>query len=251
MSKSTNTPATDDLRPFKPFQYIDPAQLDGKRIPAGPVAHLLNHTLDVVHGVQSIVSLLEAHGIDRACDAPRYLNGYTAGTLERLAIRALNQLGHEAQVMSERIQGDTPTLRPVLDALETLECRVLSSSADVSALSHLARRAKFDLLNLARRAMRLKSENLELLRRAWLCVLPPVTKLVLQAYCLHASKQLVCWQSLARTAALTGLNQRTVQRHIRTLQADRAGDSGRTRGRAYGGKALSAGDAAHRGHRAA
>ena len=39
-------------------------------------------------------------------------------------------------------------LRPVLDALETLECRVLSSSADVNALSHLARRAKFDLLNL-------------------------------------------------------------------------------------------------------
>lgn len=140
--------ATSTITPFKPFQFIDPDSLNGKLVPIAQVAHLLNHTLDVVHGVQSIVSLLEAHGIDRACDAPRYLNGYTAGTLERLAIRALNQLGHEAQVMSERIQGDTPTLRPVLDALETLECRVLSSSADVNALSHLARRAKFDLLRL-------------------------------------------------------------------------------------------------------
>ena len=67
--------------------------------------------------------------------------------------------------------------------------------------------------------MRLTRENLELIRRAWLSQLSPSVKLVLLAYCLHANEQGLCWQSLARTAALTGLNPRTVQRHIRTLEA--------------------------------
>ena len=67
--------------------------------------------------------------------------------------------------------------------------------------------------------MRLTRENIELIRRSWLCELPPSVKLVLLAYCLHANEQGLCWQSLARTAALTGLNARTVQRHIRTLEA--------------------------------
>ena len=67
--------------------------------------------------------------------------------------------------------------------------------------------------------MRLTRKNLELFRRAWLCDLPPSVKLVLLAHSLHANEQGLCWQSLARTAALTGLNTRTVQRHIRTLEA--------------------------------
>lgn len=33
--------------------------------------------------------------------------------------------------------------------LETIECRVLSASADTSHLSHLARRAKYDLATIA------------------------------------------------------------------------------------------------------
>ena len=67
--------------------------------------------------------------------------------------------------------------------------------------------------------MRLTRHTLELTRRAWNpCALPPVTKLVLLAYCLHSNDQGACWPSLARVAAHTGLNTRTVQRHIRTLE---------------------------------
>ena len=67
--------------------------------------------------------------------------------------------------------------------------------------------------------MRLTRNTLELTRRAWSCALTPVTKLVLLAYCLHASDQGLCWPSLARIATFTGLNQRTVQRHVRILEA--------------------------------
>jgi len=110
-------PASDALQPFKPFQFIAPDLLDGKQVSGRPVAELLNHTLDVVHGVQSIMGLLETRGLEQHSeDDPPYLDGYTAGTLERLAIRALNQLGHQAQVLCERIQADADSEQETLCA---------------------------------------------------------------------------------------------------------------------------------------
>jgi len=111
MSDTLNTGTAATVHAFKPFQFIDPTLLDGKRVQGRPVAELLNHTMDVVQGVQTIMGLLEAHGVDQSSDAKPYLDNCTAGTLERLAIRALSQLGRETEAMIERIQADARSER--------------------------------------------------------------------------------------------------------------------------------------------
>ena len=69
--------------------------------------------------------------------------------------------------------------------------------------------------------MRMNRLNLDLSSTVWFSTLPPgINKLVLLAYCLHVNDQTgLCWPSVGRIAALTGMSPRTVQRHVRALEA--------------------------------
>ncbi|MFN4352481.1 MAG: hypothetical protein ACK4F6_16895 [Hylemonella sp.] len=84
---------------FASFEWMGRDKLQGAVVDGRNLIDLVNRAQDVALGVKAVMELAAAHSSAENAGEDPYLNGFMIGCLERLAIRALDDLsGHAEEI---------------------------------------------------------------------------------------------------------------------------------------------------------